>query len=74
MKILELMAPGGTPQTAPMQSAGTAPAGAQTGISPQQQLAMAQKQKNDQKKQINDQIADLMKQISELRKQLAQVQ
>ena len=75
MKILELMAPGGTPQTAPAQSAaGTAPMGAQTGISPQQQLAMAQKQKNDQKKQINDQIAELMKQISELRKQLAQVQ
>lgn len=73
MKIFELMAPGGTPTTT-AAPAGTAPMGAQTGISPQQQLAQAQKQKNDQKKEINNQIADLMKQISELRKQLAQVQ
>ena len=72
MKILELMAPGGTPTTT-ATDAGTAPMGAQTGISPQQQLAQAQKQKNDQKKEINNQIADLMKQISELRKQLAQI-
>lgn len=67
------MAPGATPQNAPAAAGGTAPMGAQTGVSPQQQLAMAQKQKNDQKKQINDQIAELMKQISELRKQLTQL-
>lgn len=73
MKILELMAPGGTPQTTAAPADGTSPMGAQTGLSPQQQLAMAQKQKMDQKKEINDQIADLMKQMADLRKQLAQI-
>ena len=34
MKILELMAPGGTPTTTATAPAGTAPMGAQTGISP----------------------------------------
>lgn len=73
MRIDELMtAPGAMPPNA-NATAGTAPMGAQTGISPQQQLAMAQKQKTDQKKQINDQIAELMKQIADLRKQLSTI-
>jgi hypothetical protein len=73
MRINELMAPGGTPQTTASPTGGTAPGGAQTGLSPQQQLAVAQKQKTDQKKEINDQIAELMKQMADLRKQLAQI-
>jgi hypothetical protein len=50
------VAPVGTPPPAP---------GAAPGLSPQQQLAQAQKEKTERKKAINDQIADLMKQMAE---------
>lgn len=69
MRIDELTMPGLATPPAP----GSTPQDAQTGISPQQQLAQAQKEKMARKKQINDQIAMMMKQIADLRKQLTDV-
>jgi hypothetical protein len=75
MKITELSLGGPSVPLTPIgdtpdKSAGTAPMGAQTGLSPQQQAAKHMKDLNDKKRLINDQIATLTKQMAELRKQL----
>lgn len=71
MRIDELTMPGIAPP--PALGAAPNPQDAQTGISPQQQLAQVQKEKMARKKQINDQIAMMMKQIADLRKQLMDI-
>lgn len=76
MKITELSMGGAAPQQTqnPDQTAGTAPMGAQKGMSPQQQAAKAMKDRNDQRKSVNDQIITLTTQIADLRKQLSDLQ
>jgi hypothetical protein len=78
MRIDELTMGGMTPSPEtgmhPAPRPGAPTQGAQTGMSPQQQMAQAQKEKMQRKKDINDQIAELMKQMAELRKQLSDVQ
>ena len=70
MRIDELTMPGLAP---PATGTAPNPQDAQSGMSPQQQLAQVQKEKMARKKQINDQIAMMMKQIADLRKQLTDV-
>lgn len=78
MRIDELTMGGVTPSPEtgmnPAPRPGAPVGGAQSGISPQQQMAQAQKEKMQRKKDINAQIAELMKQMAELRKQLSDVQ
>jgi hypothetical protein len=77
MRIDELTMGGMTPSPETGMHPGPKPGGgmsAQSGISPQQQMAQAQKEKMQRKKDINTQIAELMKQMAELRKQLSDVQ
>jgi len=80
MRINDLLnetipAPGVTqPPAGAAQPTGMPPAGAaQTGISPQQQLAMHQKEVQDKKKTLQIQITQLNTQIMDLKKQLAAV-
>ncbi len=70
MRIDELTMPGLAP---PATGTAPNPQDAQSGMSPQQQLAQVQKEKMARKKQINDQIAMMMKQIADLRKQLTDI-
>jgi hypothetical protein len=71
MRIDELTMPG-TP-TPPVPGAAPNPQNAQTGLSPQQQLAQDQARKAAEKKQINDEIAAAMKHLANLRNRLKAV-
>lgn len=75
MKITDLLneaIPVTTASTMPAAGA-TVDATAQPGITPQQQLALHQREVQAKKKEIQDQITDLNNQIMDLKKQLAAV-
>lgn len=62
------------PTAATLPASGTtADPSAQPGITPQQQLALHQREVQAKKKEIQDQITDLNNQIMDLKKQLAAV-